>query len=124
MADIVKRQFILCFQVEKEDKIWNMKLRTQNLEEVHRVLVESTSRRKPVAEWFDLVVHEECADGTTNEYGKVWLGGMYDHKYTYSSAKPQPVVKTSLYTTGLSLPKKTGAFSLKDSLFDAPFLTY
>lgn len=101
------RSYRVCYQVEKTDKAVVCTIKTADLKELHRVLVQMTNYKMPVADWFDLVVHD-VSSTSTKEYGQMYIGLMYDTGFNFKSKVGPHIIgadkeeSTPLFTKGLT----------------------
>lgn len=105
------RSYRVSYQVEAKDKASICTIKTVDLKELHRVLVQMTNYKRPVAEWHDLVVHD-VSTTTTKEYGQLYLGLMYDPGFNFKSEVGQHIIGVEkeetapLFTRGLTRTMK------------------
>lgn len=123
-----KRLFLVSYQIEQTDKPWNMRITTEDEKMLHQILVNITNKSKPIADWYDLVVHETVGEDTKS-FGKYLLGGMFDHLYEFKSEGAQPQAQdkeeeVSWFIKGRAQAKRPLVLEVKDSVFTAPFMCY
>lgn len=121
MAVPVKTQYLVAYRMLPEEALINCSITTTGLKELHRVLVEMTAKRLPVGDWAELVVHETTG-GQTKEYGKVFLGLLFDKDYTFHEEVEATSPKPS--ENGLSKPRRTIVITPPDTIMSAPFICY
>lgn len=121
MAVPVKIQYLVGYRVLPDEAFINCRITTTGLKELHRVLVEMTAKRLPVGDWAELVVHE-TVEGQTKEYGKVYLGLMFDKDYTFQEEEEEIVAEPP--KKGLSKPKRAIVITTPDTIMSASFICY
>lgn len=78
-------QFRVMYRVEPTDAMRTIdSMKVQDIETLHRAMVNLAGLKKPMADWDTFVAHGYVG-GQVREYGKMFLGCMYDDKYEYKS---------------------------------------
>ena len=123
VAATVKRDFRVLFQMEAHDKPTTCSIRAVDLRELHRLLVLMTQYALPIQDWYDLIVHETTPDSATNEYGKIYLGLMYDHMYDFKHEQAPVLEQAAFKIKGLTRSSFTITTGPSKSVCMAPWMT-
>lgn len=94
-----------------------------SLETLHRAMVNITNKKKPMADWHEFYAHANV-DGEVKEYGKLFLGALYDSNYTFGDKAVEEETIPFLFSKGLTPSVRTIDMSRKDSVFLSSFIHY
>lgn len=120
MADVVKQEYLVQYRVLPDQPVVNCRIKTTDLKELHRILTEFTLKRIPIKDWDTLIVHV-TEYGVTKEYGKTFLGGMYD---AYVEFGEEDKVEAGWGGRYLRKAARTINTGISDSIFNADFMSY
>lgn len=82
-----KLEFRVQYRVKSSDSPITMRVRTETLEELHRLLCGMASFKLPVKDWHELEIHETLLDGSVAIIPKEHLAESYDWKYGFKFLK-------------------------------------
>lgn len=128
MLELVKRTYRVLYQVKESDKPVSCTIKTTDLLELHRVLVQMINYEMPTADWYDLVVHDVTGIDT-KEYTQMYIAALYDDNYNFRSSKevisnhPDMLESTPLFNTKKT-PVKLSWSTIKDSVCFAPWMQF
>lgn len=91
-----KRSFRIAMRVLESDTPLNLSARTENLEELHRIMCAMDNFRTPMKEWYSAFVHEELEDGV-REFTHLEMGDAYDHLYGFKGRKEAKAVDSAAF---------------------------
>lgn len=87
--------FFVQYKVKKGDTPINMRVSTEGLEELHRILCSMDSFRTPMADWDTVEIHEMLEGGKVASIPQRHLADLFDWQYGFGVKKeedtPSPI---------------------------------
>lgn len=98
-------------------------MKVNSLETLHRAMVNLTGMTRPMCEWEEFVAH--CVvDGNVREYGKMFLGCMYDDNFTFKGRNKDKAEEPTFFVKGLLPVPSVVSVGKASSIFDCTYFNY